>query len=119
MKTIEILISFLNGNEVTIISDKQKAWLLRQAKIEGLKTNNDGFHDFIYLDDCHYKIKQCKTRVGGYGGTIGTKIIQGKYRLEKLYTIKFDSTGITGVHTNTDLMHFRTTEHTFQIINQL
>lgn len=121
MSTLELLQNFMNGNEKVTISQKQKDWLMGQAtkeKSATLKTHSDGFHDYIYLTDCHYQIKQCKTLASG-GSYVGTKFIQGRYNIEKLYTIKFDSTGIINVCSNTDLKHYRTTEHTFQIINQL
>jgi hypothetical protein len=119
MNTNEILSNFLKGNETAPISEKQKNWLLGQAKNEGIKSVFDGFVNYIYLSNCHYAIKQCKTHVSGYGGTRGTKAIQGKYKLEKMYTVKFDTTGITQVCRSADFEHFKKEGHSYTIINQL
>jgi len=118
MNTQEILAAFLKGNEVANISEKQRVWLLSQAKKEGVKTNNDGFRDLIYLSDCHFVIKSASVRVGGYGGTVGHKFT-GRYNLEKLYTIRFTSTGLTAVCHKSDLDHYRREGHMFELINQL
>ena len=115
----EILSNFTKGNDVAVISEKQKSWLLGQAKMEGIKSNFDGFVNYIYLQNCHYVIKQCKTYVSGYGGTRGTKAIQGKYKLEKMYTVKFDTTGITQVCRSVDFEHFKKEGHSYTIINLL
>ena len=92
MTTTEILSNFLKGNEVAVITEKQKSWLLGQAKREGIKHTNNGFSDTIYFADCHYNLRNCKTHVAGYGGTRGTRLVEGRYKLEKLYRIKFDTT---------------------------
>lgn len=116
MKAIEILINFLKGNEVIIISEKQKSWLLGQSKNENIKMSYDGFNNYIYFSDCFYKISQCVTHVAGYGGTRGTKAIQGKYKLEKMYCIKFESTGLTAVYRKNDLDYFTSKNEKFNLI---
>lgn len=118
MTTNEILSAFMKGREKTSISEKQKSWLLSQAKKEGIKTHFDGFSESIYLNDCHYKIKHCKVLASG-GSYVGTRIIQGRFTIEKMYTIQFDSTGLTNVCNESDIKHYQTSGHAFKITNQL
>jgi hypothetical protein len=119
MTTIEILSAFMKGNEVASISIKQRDWLLSQAKRENIKTHFDGFSTHIYLSDCHYSISSAQGRRGGYGGTIVHYTISGKFNLKKFYSIKFESTGLTQVCTNTDMDYYKREGHKFTIINQL
>lgn len=116
MATTEILTSFMKGNEFSTISDKQRDWLLSQAKRDGFRIESTGFNHYIYLTGCLYKIEQCKTVVSGYGGTRGTKPVNNKHKIEKMYSIKFDSTGLTGIYRLNDLNHFRSEGHKFQIV---
>lgn len=118
MTTLEIIAAFMKGNTKVTITQKQKDWLIRTALNEGVKTNLTGSGDYIYLNDCHYSINQCKTRCSG-GSYVGTRYIQGKYNIEKMYRIRFDSNGMTEVRSETDLRYIRTTPHTFSIINFL
>jgi hypothetical protein len=116
MKALEILNNFLKGNEVATISIKQKNWLIGQSKKESYKTENDGYNDFIYFDGFFCRIKQCKYICAGYGGTRGTQYTD-KYKIEKLYRIKFNSTGLTAVYHLNDLTHFEKEGHSYTIIN--
>jgi hypothetical protein len=115
MTTLEILAAFMKGNEKVSISEKQKSWLLSQAKKEAFVVRNDGFNDTVYLDDCHYKISQCKTLASG-GSYVGTRYIQGRYNIEKLYYIQFKSTGLTVVCTSGDMRHYSNEGHEFNVI---
>lgn len=119
MTTNEILSAFMKGNEIASISEKQRSWLLSQAKKDGIVIRNDGFSDSLILVDCHYKISQCRSRVGGVGGVIGTRAIQGRYNIRKMYTVKFDSTGLTVVCESHDMKHYQSEGHPFTVINQL
>lgn len=119
MTTVEILSNFLKGNEVATITEKQKSWLLGQAEREGVKTQFDGFHTHIYFNDCHYNIKNCHRPFSAYGGGIGKAVIPNRFKLEKMYTIKFDSTGLTEVCRKYDMEHYKKEGHSFQIINLL
>lgn len=120
MTTTEILSAFLKGNEIASISDKQRNWLLSQAKKECVKMDNDGHGDRIFFNDCHYIVRNCRTHVAGYGGTRGTKVIPGRYNLEKMYSIKFDLPPyMTQVCKSTDMDHYKREGHPFSIINQL
>lgn len=116
MTTTEIIQSFMKGNEKVTISEKQKAWLLGQAKKDGLPVNFDGWHEVIYFDDCFYKIRQCKTLASG-GSYVGTRYIQGKYNIEKLYAIRFtQNSKHTAVYAKGDLEHFNRENIGFEII---
>jgi hypothetical protein len=115
MKTVDIIANFLKGFDVANISEKQKAWLLGQAKKEGIQVRNDGFNDCIYFDDCFYKIKQCKRLASG-GSYVGTRLIQGQYRIERMFAIEFTATGLTSVYNNVMLSGFKKEGHSFKII---
>lgn len=106
----------MGKNEVAGISEKQMNWLISTAKREGHKIAEHPY--IIYMKDCHYKISNARRLASG-GSYVATGVVPGRYKMEKLYTIKFDSTGLTGVYSRCDLDYFRTTEHTFTIINQL
>lgn len=115
MTTSEIITNFMKGNTKVSISEKQKAWLLGQAKKDGIAVGSDGFNMSIYFDDCFYNIKQCKRLASG-GSYVGSKIIQGRYNIEKLYTIKFTDTGHTFVYSAYEVDRFRKEGYQFEII---
>ena len=115
MTTIEIIANFMKGNTKVTITEKQKNWLTSQAKSENL-LSSDGWHDSIYFKDCFYQIKQCKTRASG-GSYVGTKLIQGKYNIEKLFAIRFvENTQHTAVYALHDLQSFERDNIKFEII---
>jgi hypothetical protein len=115
MTTIEIIANFMKGNTKVTITEKQKNWLTSQAKNESV-LNSDGWHDSIYFEDCFYQIKQCKTLSSG-GSYVGTKFIQGKYNIEKLFTIKFtENSQHTAVYGLNDLKSFERDNIKFEII---
>jgi len=115
MTTTEIISNFMKHNSKTTISEKQKSWLMRQAKNEGFSIGFDGYSDSIYFNDCFYKIKQCKTLASG-GSYVGTRIIQGKYNIEKMYTVKFTDTGYVFVYDQAELERVTTEGYDFKII---
>lgn len=116
MKTAEIIQNFMKGSSKVSISEKQKDWLLGQAKKEGVSIGFDGWHDMIYFDDCYYKIQQCKTRASG-GSYVGTRFIQGRYNIERLYAIRFtENSKHTAVYGQTDIDHFKREKIGFEII---
>jgi len=115
MTTTEILQNFMKGNSKVSISEKQKSWLLGQAKKEGVKVGYDGWHDMIYFDDCFYKIQQCKTLASG-GSYVGSRLIQGRYNIEKLYTVKFTDTGNTFVYAQHEVERVTREGYQFEII---
>lgn len=115
MNTIEIITNFMKGATKAGISDKQRNWLLGQAKKEGIPVIDRGYGTGVYFDDCFYTIRQAKTLASG-GSYVGTRYINGRYVIEKLLTIKFDNgnTFVYGVH---DVDHFRREgKHQFEII---
>jgi len=114
MTTLEILAAFLKGREIAGISDKQRTWLINQARKEGFQIT--GNNEYIYFNDCFYHIKQCKRMASG-GSCVGTRVIQGRYNLEKLYSIKFTDTGHTCVGARVDLNHYESEGCKFEIIN--
>lgn len=116
MTTTEIIENFMKGNSKATITEKQKYWLLAQAKREGVPTYCDGYSNQVYFDDCFYKIKQCKTLASG-GSFVGTQMIQGKYNIEKMFTIRFtENEKHTAVYAITDLEHFKRENIGFEII---
>ena len=115
MTTTEIISNFMKHNSKTTISEKQKFWLMRQAKNEGFSIGFDGYSDSIYFNDCFYKIKQCKTLASG-GSYVGTRIIQGKYNIEKMYTVKFTDTGYVFVYDHAELERVTREGYSFEII---
>lgn len=118
MNTTDILATFLKGNHKVSISEKQRMWLLSQAKRDGVKIKEDGWHPTLCMADAHYTIQQCKRRASG-GSYVGTAIIQGRYNLEKMYYVKFKSTGLTCVCSDTDLRHFQSIGEQYDFINFL
>ena len=115
MATTEIIANFMKGNSKVTISEKQKSWLLGQAKKEGVPASYDGWHDAIYFDDCFYQIKQCKTLASG-GSYVGTRMIQGKYNIEKLYTVRFTDTGNIFVYGQHEVERVTREGYQFEII---
>lgn len=115
MTTTEIIANFMKGNTKVSISDKQLAWLMGQAKREGVAVGTDGFNPTIYFNDCMYQIRNCKRAASG-GSYVGTRTIQGRYNMERLFTIRFKSTGLTNVASQTDLDHYTREGHQFEII---
>lgn len=116
MTTIEIIENFMKGNCKVSISEKQKNWLLRTAKTEGFAVSFDGWSDAIYLTDCYYKISQCK-RLSSGGSYVGSKSIQGRYNIEKMYTIRFtENQKHTAVCGQTDIDYFKRENIGFEII---
>jgi hypothetical protein len=113
MTTTEIIANFMKHNSKATISEKQKSWLIRQAKNEGFVLGFDG--DSIYFNDCFYKIKQCKTLASG-GSYVGTRVIQGKYNMEKLYTVKFTDTGYVFVYNQQEVERVTKEGYQFEII---
>ena len=111
MTTAEIIQNFMKGNSKVTISEKQKSWLLGQAKKEGIHVG----YDSIYFDDCFYKIKQCKT-LGSGGSYVGSKFIQGRYNIEKLYTVRFTDTGNTFVYSQHEVERVSREGYQFEII---
>ena len=116
MKTVEIINSFMKGGSKASISEKQKRWLLGQAKKEGFDIGFDGFNDKIYFEDCYYQIKNCKRLASG-GSYVGSRIIQGRFNIEKLYRIRFtEGSKHTAVYGQVDIDHFRRENIGFEII---
>lgn len=97
MTTKEIITSFMKGNSKVSISGKQKNWLINQSKNEGYQVGFDGFCDMIYMSDCFYSISQCKRLASG-GSYVGTKLVQDRYNIEKMVTVRFTDTGNTFVY---------------------
>ena len=118
MTTSQLIDSFLKGNTVAVITEKQRNYLLRLAGKADVVMHNDGFNQYLYYATCHYAIRHCKQLASG-GSYVGKKIVQGKYRIEKMYTIKFDRTSLTQVCKETDLKHYEREGHAYTIINQL
>jgi hypothetical protein len=112
MTTTEIIANFMKGGFKVSISEKQKIWLIGQAKREGIPVSFLG--DAIYFEDCYYKIQQCPRLCSG-GSYVGTRIIQGRYNIEKLYTIKFDN-GNTFVYDHLEVERIRREGYEFEII---
>lgn len=118
MKAAEIIDNFMKGNFKVSISEKQKSWLVSQAKKEGL-TGSGSCSESVYFEDCFYSISPCKRLASG-GSYVGTKIIQGRYNLEKKFFIKFQTGDkITAVYGQTDLEHFRREGYLFDIIKPI
>ena len=115
MNTLEIISNFMKANTVVTISEKQRSWLVGQAKKENLLVNN-GWYDCIYFEDCFYQVRQCKTLASG-GSYVGSRSIQGRYNIEKLFAIRFtENTKHTAVYNGTDLQHFTRENIGFEII---
>lgn len=105
----------MKSNSKVTISEKQRAWLLGQARKEGVKITSS-FGDIIYLDGCHYQIKNCRRLASG-GSYVGTAVVPGKYNIEKLFYVEFTDTGnkmIAGVY---DLERYKNEGHKFQVIS--
>lgn len=115
MTTTEIIANFMKGNFIVTISQKQLDWLLGQANKEKIPIGFDGFGDTIYFEDCMYTIRQCRRLASG-GSYVGTKVIQGRYNIEKLYTVKFTDTGNTFVYNQTDVDRVKREGYVFEII---
>jgi hypothetical protein len=95
MTTSEVIQLISKGAGFTGLSEKQKNWIL------GVGAKEAGIHikglDPIYLflpDNRVFMIKQCKRLASG-GSYVGTRIIQGRYRMELCYHIVFTDTGNT------------------------
>jgi len=56
MTTLEIIDTFLKGNSKVSISEKQRAWLLSQAKKEGVPIGGHSWDVRLYFSDCLYKV---------------------------------------------------------------
>jgi len=115
MTTAEIITNFMKGNSKTTITEKQKSWLISQAKKEGVAASWDGFYESIYFDDCFYQIRQCKALASG-GSYVGTRMIQGKYNIEKLYTVRFTDTGNIFVYGQQEVERVKREGYQFEII---
>ena len=115
MTAIEILNLFLKGNEATGISEKQKNWLIGQAKKDGVKSRED-FGTTLYFDGFYITIKNSRRLASG-GSYVGTKIVQGRYNLRKSYHIKFTSTGLTACYDRSDLDHFDREKIEYEILD--
>ena len=115
MTTIEIISNFMKGNSKVTITEKQRNWLLGQAKKDGIHVGFDGWSDSIYFEDCFYKIKQCKTLASG-GSYVGSRFIQGKYNMEVLYTVRFSDTGNTFVYDKYEVERVKREGYQFEII---
>lgn len=116
METIEIINSFMKGSSKASISDKQKNWLISQAKKEGIPVGYNGWDDLIYFDDCYFSIRHSKRLASG-GSYVGSRIIQGRFNIEKLYRIRFtEGSKHTAVYGQVDIDHFRRENIGFEII---
>ena len=115
MTTTEIIANFMKGNSRVSISEKQKAWLLGQAKKDGIIVGFNGWNDLIYFNDCFYEIKQCKRLASG-GSYVGTRLVQGRYLIEKFYTIRFSDTGYTSVQSHHEIERLKIEGYQFEII---
>ncbi len=116
MNTTEIITNFMKGNNISNITEKQLCWLIGQAKREKFAIGFDGYNQSIYFDDCFYKINHCKTLASG-GSYVGSKIIQGKYKIEKMFTIRFtENPKHIAVYNQTDLDYFKRENIAFEII---
>jgi hypothetical protein len=117
MTTAEIIKNFMKGGGIASISEKQRAWLISQANSERILVDSDGFNQSIFFDDHYYKIRNCRRMASG-GSYVGTKIIQGRYIIERMYHIKFIGTGHTCVYNYSDIDHLkREGQHQFEILN--
>lgn len=116
MKTADLIANFMKGSRKASISEKQKSWLLGQAKKEGIAIGFNGFNDTIYFEDCYYQIKNCKRLASG-GSYVGSRIIHGRYNIEKLYAIRFtEPPYLTGCYNQCDIDHFNRERIPYEII---
>jgi hypothetical protein len=115
MTTSEIIANFMNGSPKASISEKQKAWLLGQAKRDGIQVHHNGWGENIYFNDCFYAISQCKKLASG-GSYVGSRLIHGRYNIEKLYTIRFTDTGYTFVRSPEEVESAKREGYQFEII---
>lgn len=116
MKTIEIINSFMKGSSKASISEKQKNWLICQAKKEGIPVGYNGWHDLIYFDDCYFSIRNCKRLASG-GSYVGSRTVRGRYNIEKFYTIRFtEPPYLTGCYNQCDIDHFSRERIPYEII---
>lgn len=114
MKASEILNNFLKGSELATISEKQKNWLVAQCKSEGICNDNDIINGWIDFEGFTLRIKQCSYSVSAYGGGIG-KRYTNRFKIEKMYKIKFLDTGLTDIRNSNDLAYFKSQGHQFEI----
>jgi hypothetical protein len=115
MTTLEIIANFMKGSSKASISEKQKDWLLGQAKKDGISVGFDGWSDTIYFKDCFYQIRNCKRLASG-GSYVGTRVVQGRYNIEVFYTIRFTDTGHTFVHSQHEVERVKREGYQFEII---
>ena len=115
MKTTEILELFLKGGDVCRLSEKQHKWLTEQAKREKVKTSFCG--KYLYCGDAVFNVRSCKVHYSAYGGFVGTRQVQGRYILERLTHIRFRSTGLTQLATQSDLKYVAEQGHEYDVIN--
>lgn len=115
MTTLEIINNFLKGSYIASISEKQRLWIIGQAKKEGL-LNTYGSDEKVYFNDCFYTIKQCRRHASG-GSYVGSRAIQGRYNLEKMYHIRFtENSKHTAVYGQADLDRFNRDGIGFELI---
>lgn len=97
----------MGTNSKVTITERQRSWLLGQAKREQYSVSCVGT---IYMEKCFYKITQCRTHISG-------KVIQNKYNIEKMFTIKFKTYPfLTEVGNIYDLERIERDGYTFEII---
>jgi hypothetical protein len=116
MNTREIIANFMKGSSKVSISAKQRMWLMSTAKREGFAIGFDGSQDTIYFDDCMYQIRNCKRMASG-GSYVGSEVIEGRYVIEILYTIRFtEGAKCTEVCRQSYLDHIVSEGFSFEII---
>ena len=118
MTTLEVINLIMKTNTKVSISEKQLNWIKLIARKEGRITDY-GNETKIYFDDCFYTIHQCKSLASG-GSYVGTKLMQGRYNIERLFHIKFKN-GInnTAVYGQSDIDHFNREKIEFIYLNPL
>src|SRR5574343_653313 len=89
---------------------------MKTAEIINSFMKGGSWDDLIYFEDCYFSIRNCKTLASG-GSYVGSRIIQGRYTIEKLYRIRFtEGSKHTAVYGQVDIDHFRRENIGFEII---
>jgi len=118
MTTLEVINLIMKTNTKVSISEKQLNWIKSVARKEGRLTDLQ-FNTRIAFNDCFYSIHQCKRLASG-GSYVGSKVISGRYNIEKLYHIQFkNGVNNTAVYGQCDIDHFNREKIEFTYLNPL
>jgi len=113
MSAADLWASMSRGLSAAILTARQREYFISLAKAEKLFDINST--SVLFPDGRRVQIREARIKVGGYGGTIGTRGT-GKFKAEVVYLIEFPLTKLQAIYHDYDLAHFEREGHKYKIL---